>query len=176
MLQNKKNKLPCILQCFHKFFFSQYLYNCEFYAGNMDKCLHSASSLCARVVNFEEMGEWSIEGVPWRPCRFPIKQMPAGTRATPQASASISSCSLGARQRICLSLSLLVIREGFDHRTCRMACEIRTEFTTCAFHIEATLTYKSYTALFLFRREPLKDKYFRYYITSHLTFSDIYNQ
>jgi hypothetical protein len=44
-------------------------------------------------------------GVPWRPCRFPIKQMPAGTRATPQAPASISSCSLGVRQRISLSLS-----------------------------------------------------------------------
>jgi len=131
---------------------------------NMDKCLHSASGLRARIVNFEEiswMGGWSIEGVPWRPCRFPIKQMPAGTRATPPASASISSCSLSVRQRIRLSFSLpppplslslslsLSPRDtrGFDRRTCRVACEIRTEFTTCAFRIKATLTCKSYTAL-----------------------------
>jgi len=35
--------------------------------------------------------------------------MPAGTRATPQAPASISSCSLGVRQRISLPLSLSVL-------------------------------------------------------------------
>lgn len=87
---------------------------------------------------------WSISrGVPRRPCRFPIKQMPAGTRATPQAPESISSCSrrtstnLPPSPFLSLSHSLLsfalVAREGFNHCTCRAACETRVEFTTCTF-------------------------------------------
>lgn len=118
----------------------------------MDKFLHS-TSLRAQLVNFEEIScGWvngRSRGVPWRPCRFPIKQMPAGTRATPQAPASISPCSLGVRQRICPSLSLaLLAREGFDRRTCRAACETRAGFTTCAFHSSYTYSQKLHWTTF----------------------------
>lgn len=114
---------------------------------NGNKFLRSASSFRMPLVNFKEIScgraNGRSRGVPWRPCRFPIKQMPAGTRATPQAPASISPCSLGVRQRICPSLSLaLLAREGFDRRTCRAACETRAGFTTCAFHSSYTYLQK----------------------------------
>lgn len=109
------------------------------------------AALRAPLVNFEEISygraNGRSRGVPWRPCRFPIKQMPAGTRATPQAPASISPCSLGVRQRISPSLSLaLLAREGFDRRTCRAACETRAGFTTCAFHSSYTYSQKLHWA------------------------------
>lgn len=51
-----------------------------------------------------------------RPCRFPIKQMPAGNSSNPSG------------QPLSLSLSPLDRRRGISaERTCRAACEIRIE-------------------------------------------------
>lgn len=121
--------------------------------------MHSASSSRAALVNFEEISCGRVNGrsrgVPWRPCRFPIKQMPAGTRVTPQAPASISPCSLGTSTNLSLSFSLaLLAREGFDRRTCRAACETRTGFTTCAFHSSYTYSQKLHWTVFVQCKAP----------------------
>lgn len=53
-----------------------------------------------------------------RPCRFPIKQMPAGNSSNPSSQAP----------SLPLSLSLRSTAEGGSaERTCRAACEIRIE-------------------------------------------------
>lgn len=50
----------------------------------------TANSLCMRGSWISRRSRGRMDGrsrgVPWRPCRFPIKQMLAGARATPQAS------------------------------------------------------------------------------------------
>lgn len=62
----------------------------------------------------------------------------------PQALASISSCSLGIRQRICLSLSLSLCARGFQ--SSHVSYGMRN--SNWIHHVNsATLTYKSYNGL-----------------------------
>lgn len=150
----------------------------------MDKCLHSASSSRAPLVNFEEISCGRVNGrsrgVPWRPCRFPIKQMPAGTRATPQAPASISSCSLGVRQRIYPSLFLSLSWHERVSIVARVVRHAKLELDSPRVHfIRATLTHKSYTRLRLFNAKRQKCAYtlqkFCTYIVFNFFFVNINN-
>lgn len=113
---------------------------------------------------------WMVdrEGWPWRPCRFPIKQMPVGTRATPQAPASISSCSLGRytwmNLLLSLSPSISPLRSKRVSSVARVVRHAKFELNSPRAHASqsrATFTYKSYIGLHLLHEKPKKRAYVR---------------